>query len=203
VRPDELGPALGQVHTAADGDADKTRAKNAASPPKQMSTGDAAAGKGAKGAAPGAAAPGAPKAAKPGAAEHAEKPVKGEVPGGQEHKQAQQDQATRQQQGAGEAIVAAANTNASWFGSGFGGAAGEGEAKMSDEEQANMAGSLDNLATTGSGISTDPGAAPDHAMQGEAKTTSGRDRAALETKTAGAVTPGRSDAAVPMCEDDI
>jgi len=199
VRPDKVGPALGQVHTAAGADADQLRAKNQANPPKQMSSG-AAAGKGTK---PANAAAGAKPAGNPDAKAHAEKPVKAEVPGGHEAKQSKQDEAAREQQHAGHAIAGAAQTITSWFGSWAGGTAGEGQAKMSEAETAEMAGSLDRLPAEGSGIATDPGPAPHIEMKGEAQSSAGRDRGDLDSKTASLENQGRADSRTPMGEDHI
>jgi hypothetical protein len=200
VRPDKVAPALGQVHTAAGSDTDQARARAKASPPKQLSTaGPAAKGAGklgAKAAAP-AGPGGAPK-------QHDDKAVKAEVPGGQEAKQAQQGEAKQEQKSAGQVIDTVVQSIASWFGSFTGGKAAEGDAgKMSDAEGQQMAGSLDNTSTDASGISTDPGPAPDLEMKGEARAGADKDRAELEAKTTQLEGQGRADSRVPLGEDSI
>ncbi|HWU88367.1 MAG TPA: hypothetical protein VN253_13870 [Kofleriaceae bacterium] len=212
VRPNKLVPVFGQVHTAAGADIAKARAEQKANPPKQMSTGAAAVqgakdtkaanGKGAKGAA-GAAGAGEGKGP---AKDASDKPIKGEVPGGEAAKQAQQGKAAAQQKSAGEVIASAARSFVSWFGSWTGGGTSGGDAgaaKMSDAETKHLSGSLDRMPTTASDISTDTGPAPALAMKGEAKSTSDKERAALETKTTQLESQGRADSRVPMGEDHI
>jgi hypothetical protein len=221
VRPDKLGLLFGQLHTAAATDVAQERAKLQANPPKQMSTGGpaGATAEGAKGGAPkaGGAKSGAsgasadPKAgdttgADPKAHEVPDHPVKGEVPGGESDKQAKQGQAVEQQKSAPQVIATVAQSIASWFGSWFGHGQHGGDAnapKMSDAETRQMSGSLDQLPTTAQDVSTDPGAAPEIAMQGEAKSSTAQDRAKLETTTAGLESQGRADSRVPMGEDHI
>jgi Domain of unknown function (DUF4157) len=214
VRPDKLVPALGQVRGAATADVGKKRAEAKANPPKQMSNGDGAAAKGAPGA-PGAkgadaSAPGGDKKAA-GAGDKAEQPVKGEVPGGQAAKQAQQGQAKQEQQQAGAPIAAAAQERVWWLqafsGKPPGGAPAKsgkdgGEPAMSDAEKQQMSSSLASLPTKAN-VSTDPGAAPEIAMKGEAKANSGQDRAKLEAKAAQLESQGRTDSRVPLGEDSI
>jgi hypothetical protein len=221
VRPDKLGPVLGEVHTAASTDVAAARAAQHANPPKQMSTGAAA--QSAKGATPDAAGKGAapkhvtakdaaPKdappvtAAMPAAKDAADRPVKGEVPGGEATKQATQGAAVEQQKTASEVITQVAQTITSWFGSWnswFGHDVSASAAKMSDEESRQMAGSVDKIPTTTAGVSTDTGPAPELAMKGEARTGADRDRAAFEAKTASLETQGRGDSRAPMGEDHI
>src|SRR4029079_13375124 len=204
VRPDKLGPAFGQLHTATSADVGKLRTEQQDNPPKQMSTGGAATPKGAKPkdeAAPGGAEP---KAAK----ELPDHPVKGEVPGGEADKQAKQGQAAQQQKTAGQVITNVAQSIASWFSSWTGGGASSGTAdkntaSMSDAETKQMSGSLDKLPTTASDVSTDTGPPPELKMKGEAKSSTDKDRADLETKTTQLQTQGRADARVPMGEDHI
>jgi voltage-gated potassium channel Kch len=223
VRPDKLGPVLGEVHTAASADVATARAAQHANPPKQMSTGAAVSAKGAtpdgataKGAAPkhATAKDTAPKdappvtAAAPAAKDAADRPVKGEVPGGEATKQATQGAATEQQKTASEVITHVAQTITSWLGSwsslfGTSDNANAKSPKMSEEESRQMAGSVDKIPTTTAGVSTDTGPAPELAMKGEARTSADRDRASLEAKTASLETQGRADSRAPMGEDHI
>ncbi len=223
VRPDKLGPVLGEVHTAASADVATARAAQHANPPKQMSTGAAVSAKGAtpdgataRGAAPkhATAKDTAPKdappvtAAAPAAKDAADRPVKGEVPGGEATKQATQGAATEQQKTASEVITHVAQTITSWLGSwsslfGTSDNANAKSPKMSEEESRQMAGSVDKIPTTTAGVSTDTGPAPELAMKGEARTSADRDRAGLEAKTASLETQGRADSRAPMGEDHI
>jgi hypothetical protein len=221
VRPDRLGLLFGQLHTAAAADVAQERAKLAANPPKQMSTGGPAGAAaewakggppkvgGTKGAASNAGAD--PKAgetagADPKAAEVADHPVKGEVPGGESDKQAKQGKAAEQQKAASQIIANTEQSNASWFGSwsGHGERGGDASApKMSDAETRQMSGSLDQLPTKAPDVATDPGPAPELAMKGEARTSTAQDRAKLDTTTAGLESQGRADSRAPMGEDHI
>ena len=223
VRPDKLGPVLGEVHTAASADVATARAAQHANPPKQMSTGAAVSAKGAtpdgataKGAAPkhDTAKDTAPKdappvtAAAPAAKDAADRPVKGEVPGGEATKQATQGAAAEQQKTASEVITHVAQTITSWLGSwsslfGTSDNANAKSPKMSEEESRQMAGSVDKIPTTTASVSTDTGPAPELAMKGEARTSADRDRAELEAKTASLETEGRADSRAPMGEDHI
>jgi Domain of unknown function (DUF4157) len=221
VRPDKLGPVLGEVHTAASADVATARAAQHANPPKQMSTGAALSAKGAtpdgataKGAAPKHADKDtAPKDARPvavaaTAAKDADRPVKGEVPGGEATKQATQGAAVEQQKTASEVITHVAQTITSWLGSwsslfGTSDNASAKSPKMSEEESRQMAGSVDKIPTTTTSVSTDTGPAPELAMKGEARTSADRDRAAFEAKTASLETQGRADSRAPMGEDHI
>jgi hypothetical protein len=202
VRPDKLGPAFGQLHTAAGADVAKARAEQQANPPKQMSTGGEAAPKVAKAKDVAPVAEGDPNAAKKELPDH---PVKAEVPGGEADKQAKQGQAAQQQKTAGQVIADTAQSIASWFGSWFGGGASNdpNTVKMSEAETRQMSGSLDNLPTTASDINTDAGPPPEIKMKGEAKSSTNKDRADLETKTSQLENQGRADARVPMGEDHI
>jgi hypothetical protein len=218
VRPDKLGPALGQLHGAAGADIAKTRAAQHANPPKQMSTGAALGSKTAaaeaktpNGAAPKAAArkDAAPKDSPPPAVAQnaAEHPVKVAVPEAHTAKQATQGAAVEQQKGAGDIITSVAHTIASWFSSWAGASSGhasEGSgAKMSDEQSRQMAGSVDKLATTADSVSTDSGPAPELAMRSEAKASADRDRTAFDAKTAALETQSRTDSRASMGEDHI
>jgi hypothetical protein len=220
VRPDKLGPVLGEVHTAATADVATARAAQHANPPKQMSAGAALSAKAATPDVIGKAAASkhatakdtAPQdapsvtAAAPAAKDAAERPVKAEVPGGEATKQATQGAAVEQQKTASEVITKVAQTIASWFGSWsswFGHDASASAAKMSDEESRQMAGSVDKIPTTTAGVSTDTGPAPELAMKGEARTSADRDRAVFEAKTASLETQGRADSRAPMGEDHI
>jgi hypothetical protein len=202
VRPDKLGPVFGQLHTAAGADVAKARAEQQANPPKQMSTGGPATAKAAKGKDGTPTADGDADAAKKELPDH---PVKAEVPGGEADKQAKQGQATEQQRTAGQVITNAAQSIASWFGSWIGGGASNdpNTVKMSEAETRQMSGSLDNLPTTASDISTDAGPPPELKMKGEARSSADKDRADLETKTSQLENQGRTDARVPMGEDHI
>ncbi|WP_233104339.1 hypothetical protein [Haliangium ochraceum] len=73
---------------------------------------------------------------------------------------------------------------------------------MTEAEAGDLAGSLDNLSTNGN-VSTDPGAAPEIAMQGEAESTASQDRAALDQQVSGAEQQAASDIQQPMGEDSI
>ncbi|HEU4728197.1 MAG TPA: DUF4157 domain-containing protein, partial [Kofleriaceae bacterium] len=177
VRPDKLMLLFGQVHTANAVDASKARAAQKANPPRQLSTGEAAApagtssakpaaggpagGKAAAGAASGdAAAAKDPAAAANRAAGAPEHPVKAEVPGGEAAKKTQQDQATAQREAVTQVIDAVKRSISSWFGSLFGHGEQEGDArtpKMSEDEARRMSGSVDQLPTTASDVSTDTG----------------------------------------------
>src|SRR6185436_9779779 len=84
-----------------------------------------------------------------------------------------------------------------------GGEADNNTASMSDAETRQMSGSLDKLPTTASDVSTDTGPPPELKMKGEAKGSTDKDRADLETKTTQLQIQGRADARVPMGEDHI
>jgi hypothetical protein len=202
VRPDKLGPVFGQLHSAASADVAKTRAEQQANPPKQMSTGGPATAKSAKAKDGAPIAEGDSNAAKKELPDH---PVKAEVPGGEADKQAKQGQAAQEQKTAGQVITETAQSIASWFTSWLGGGApaDKNTVTMSETETRQMSGSLDNLPTTASDISTDTGPPPEIKMKGEAKSSADKDRADLETKTAQLETQGRADSRAPMGEDNI
>lgn len=215
VRPDKLVAVLGQVHTAAATDVGKARAEQRANPPKQLSTGAAAAASskrsadgacGDAGTAAGAAgAPGAKGAPGP---EHADRAFQTKVPGGEAAKQAQHGEAAKQQKSAGHAVTEVAQSISTWFSSWFGGTAGKSggdktQGAMNESETRQMSGSLDKLPTNASSIATEPGPAPALAMKGEARSTSGAERAQLETKAVQLETQGRAESRVPMGEDAI
>jgi hypothetical protein len=226
VRPDKLGLLFGQLHTAAAVDVAQERAKLQANPPRQMSTGAPAAGKGsatagasdgakqasAAGTKDGAAGVGAdPKAAGDAHAADAKaadlpaQPVKPEVPGAESEKQAKQSKAAEQQRSAPQVIATVAQSIASWFSSWFHhDSEGDDQTpKMSAAETKQMSGTLDQVPTTAQGVSTDAGPAPAIAMKGEAQANAAKDRSRLEATTAGLETQGRADSRAPMGEGHI
>ncbi len=116
---------------------------------------------------------------------------------------ANDNQAAQAQASAAQLIEDLAASIGSFFSSWFGDDAAEGEAdQMSASEAGNLAGSLDNLATTAN-APADPGAAPDLAMTAEAEQTASQERAALDQQLTGAKQQAAGDIQQPMGEDHI
>jgi Domain of unknown function (DUF4157) len=215
VRPDKMTLLFGQMHVATTADIAKARAAQQANPPKQRSTGATTAPKNdqAEGGATAtasnpkrAADPKAatdPKAAK-GGTDH---PVKADVSGADVAKQARQRDVAAQREAVTQVVAATKRSIESWFGTWSTASQKPRDdanaVKMSEKETRDLVGSVDQLPTTASDVSTDTGPAPKLAMKSEAKGSADRDRAELEKTAAALETLNRADSGAPMGEDHI
>ena len=215
VRPDRLIQLFGPLRSVNSADIAKTRATQHANPPKQMSTG-----------APTVAATGKPKdgaAGGPGAADanaidadaaylagaKAALPVQpdaSDTGAAKQAKQAKQDDVEAQRAAVEQIVAATKRQIASWFNTSFDRAdaahARAGD-KMSDQETRQLSGSIDQIPTTVSDVSTETGPTPELAMKHEAQASAARERAELEKTVAAHQTLSRADSRAPMGEDHI
>lgn len=186
VRPDKAGHALAALHDAKANEIGKTRADHAASPPSQMSTGDAAAPKAKPGAKPeGAAADGKADAKKDAKDPKALKAKDGKDP--EAAKDAKQANANHD-----KASAASAATHG----------VAASDKKVTKAETKSMGSALASLDTRVH-ASTNAGAAPSLAVKQQVAGGAQQDRAQFEARANEQHAKAVSESSVPLGEDHI